>query len=255
MGMPWNISKGTILENLEQVLNNPQERDESDPCSFLAVLKDRAKPLLGIWKQKGILSGNWHFSHMEQHWFNPQGWWKDGDPQWHDKDSKNPQHHYVQPLDGLFREGLIKALELAIEESIKREGFLYIDCYWICAAHPHFEIDICLSNQQMTFILLSPNVPDEGRHNKANRSLNHPERIWVVQRKSQTDADATVQGSVGAVTKAVIHRDEGETKIVVEQLRNFPPCLPKGLLPPSDAPAHDHENVVEPHTLQDDVTI
>jgi hypothetical protein len=190
---------------------------------------------------------------MEKHWFNPQGYWRDGDPVW-----KEP--HYVQPLDVLFREGLIKALELAVydpatcekgktfpETCEKRKDFLPIDCYWICAAHHHFEIDICVSKQQVTFILLSPNVPDEGRHDKADRCLTHKEPIWVLRRMSPDDAKAALKNSQNAVTRAeaigdkeegqIVDKEEGQ--IVVEQLRNFPANLRRGFLLPSDVSAPD----------------
>lgn len=228
MGMPWNISKGTILENLDRVCNDQKTRS-----TFLDELEHSPAPLLAIWKEYGILSGNWHEAHLREHWFNDvNGWWKDL--------KKNPCP-YVQPLDQLFRQGLIKALRLASHNPQNDARELPIDCYWICAAHHHFEIDICVSAQQVTFILLSPNVPDEGRHEKANTSLQFPEPIWVVRRMEPTDADAVVVKAQGAVTEPPqVQREGEEDPIVIEQLRNFPARLPQPKLPLSDVPPHGH---------------
>ncbi len=231
MGMPWNISKGTILQNLDRVCNDQKMRS-----AFLEDLEHSADSLLDIWKRYGVLSGNWHETHMREHWFNEQnGWWKDL--------KKNPCP-YVQPLDKLFRQGLIKALRLASHDPQSGDGrYLPIDCYWICAAHHHFEIDICVSDYQVTFILLSPNVPDEGRHEKANTSLRFAEPIWVVSRMDPEDADGaknmvtTAQRRVTEIPEICL--EDEENAILVEQIRNFPENLPQLQLPPvSRGPSH-----------------
>ena len=101
---------------------------------------------------------------------------------------------------------------------------LPLDCYWICTA-PGFEIDICVSAQQVTFILLSPEIPSQGMEEKNSPALTFQEPIWVVERMTPQQAGEAINRPAGVVTSGESLIEEQSSVIVAEQIRNFPAKL------------------------------
>ena len=76
------------------------------------------------------------YTFLSTYWFNTKtGWWL-------------PE----QPIEGVVRHGMIRALELV------RDAHLPLDIYHMCTG-PHVKFIVCASNFQITAILLTPLPP------------------------------------------------------------------------------------------------
>lgn len=104
----------------------------------------------------------------------PHVWWKD-----------------KQPVEPLFRQSLIEAIDLA--------GDLPIDSYWMPMGQRHvdrdyvpqgiyrpdeypFEVILARSNQQLTRLIVTPPVP---RPRDAETRFTEPSNLWVVKQRRE----------------------------------------------------------------------
>ena len=141
-GMPGIIAKVPISKRVDDLsrkfLEDHQKRDEF-LGEFLKALENWHQDYYAILHEYGIIRTEEEERHLRNHWFNEngRGWWRQ-----------------AGPVKAIHRQGLIEAFREA------KDRKLPIDSYWICAAHPSFDVCVCWSEEQVTRIIISPIVPD-----------------------------------------------------------------------------------------------
>lgn len=163
--MPANVAKGPILKRIDELSNDKTrfqnaftELQTNPDLIFLGKKYDILKPdPLGKPKEE---------DHVKKLWF--QNWWL--------------QH---QPLAPVARAGLLKAMELSINESKP------LDCYWVCAG-THFELVTTLSEKQVTLLVLTPPPPVSYANFKYNKAPDEYDPIWVTKHASVGVCDGEV---------------------------------------------------------------
>jgi hypothetical protein len=137
-------------------------------------------------------------NYLRSNWFDEaQGWWR-------------PQ----QPIEPVFCQGLIKALQESIDNPItvedpaqgKRQKALPIDSYWIVVGE-RFEMTVCRSLQQVTLLVMTPPPP-----NPRPGIWDQDSPVWVVRRDTTSTApDHAGQRVVGeAVEEGLVEREHVE---------------------------------------------
>ncbi len=159
--MPANVAKGPILERIDELSNDKTRFEEA-----FAELKTNSN-LIDMGLKYQILKQPKEEEHVKNLWF--QNWW--------------PQH---QPLAPVARAGLLKAMELSINESKP------LDCYWVCAG-THFELVTTLSEKQVTLLVLTPPPPVSYANFKYNKPPDEYDPIWVTKHGSVGVCDGEVE--------------------------------------------------------------
>lgn len=133
-GMPGAISKGKVLFELEEVLRDSREKLRE---ALLAIDGNDQDTVADALESVGF--SRRIAQHLRDHLFpdSPPGYF----PSFHHK-------------NGICREGLLKAIELA--ESFSKP--LPIDCYWICSSG-YFQLVATLGKRQVNLFFLTPPPP------------------------------------------------------------------------------------------------
>ena len=151
------MAKGPIFENISEL---SRRRHEVDVAQVLGLLRSRQN-LVDIGKGLGIVRSARDEAHLREDWFDEthRGWWR-----------------HAQPIEPIFRTGLIKAVELV------RDLDLPIDAYWVRTDHARSPVRVTLgvSNEQITFLFQSP-------HPRVRPGVRGPKlvvdrSIWVIER-------------------------------------------------------------------------
>lgn len=144
--MPAMISKPMLLTKIQEHVNSdigtiaPRVKQKLEQSTLIEVIEN-ASNLAFTNKEK---------KHLIEDWFG--SWW--------------PMH---QPVDPIVRFGLVKALELVIQEGLP------LDCYWICS-EPVVQSCVTKSKQQITLSLFTPPPPPD-----FEMELTRLEDIWIVR--------------------------------------------------------------------------
>ena len=144
---PGIFVKGPVLRRLDEVVNDGPTRR----MAFLEALKyANYRNLLQIFMDYGLPTDE-QAAYLHKYWFNPH---------WADPNSGClwPDH---QPIEPVFRQGLIKAIELA---TLPAEGntparILPLNTCWVCVGTA-FQMGICATDRQVTCIILTPDLPE-----------------------------------------------------------------------------------------------
>ena len=124
--MPSRIAKGPIFECIDG-----GSKDHDWACRIHKALKHQhKKSLTDIAVEYGCMSDA-EKQLLDQTWFS--SWWKT-----------------IQPVEPTFREALCKAAELCCDLAIP------VEVYWVCTPTVHFEVAVCLSDQQVTVVVSTP---------------------------------------------------------------------------------------------------
>lgn len=150
-----NITKGPVLYYLDQLSRSDASLSRLGMLlEALEQLQPTYRGLVDVFQQH--LFPDYDPARLEalnnylrRYWFDEaQGWWRS-----------------QQPIEPVFCQGLIKALQEAINNPItiavedpaqgKRQKALPIDSYWLVVGE-RFEMTICRSLQQVTLLILTP---------------------------------------------------------------------------------------------------
>ncbi len=178
--MPEGIAKGTILAKLDDRYANVSRTELERRLEVLRHLQPYPQDSLVENAEKGKVLTAAEAKHIRKHWFNEygDGWWQ-GD---------------IQPVEPILREGLVAAIEAALNDyntspPTPRLRPLPIVFYWVChpghesrkilenrvererLAQDGIEVDIGWSDQQVTFIFHTPDVPEDNTPNPDDEPL------------------------------------------------------------------------------------
>lgn len=189
-GLFGNTSKGPVHTAIDAWVNYHDQGVYVLRQAFLDALNDEAQDYVDIlsnddaqWKQpyRKIFDtlpkvSEGQAEYLRNFWYNTRTGW------WHDR----------QPIQPIIRQGLIKAIELAMERKLP------LDSYWVTMgdipqAGQYFHVIITCSPQQVTRLILTPlsDPPDQDHLAR----LTQPADIWVVKRRSTTDHEKAVEES------------------------------------------------------------
>lgn len=143
--MPAMIAKPTLLTKIQEYVN-------SDPGTVAPRMKQKLEQsslIDAINNATNLTFTNQEKKHLVEDWFG--SWWR-----------------MYQPIAPIVRNGVIKALELVIQEQVP------LDCYWVCAEDV-MEVYVTKSGQQITLMLFTPPPPD------AEMELTRLEDIWRIR--------------------------------------------------------------------------
>lgn len=201
-----NITKGPVLYYLDQLSRSDASLSRLGMLlEALEQLQPTYRGLMDVFQQH--LFPDYDPARLEalnnylrRYWFDEaQGWWRS-----------------QQPIEPVFCQGLIKALQEAINNPItiavedpaqgKRQKALPIDSYWLVVGE-RFEMTICRSLQQVTLLILTPPPP-----NPRPGIWDQDTPVWVVRRDTTAAApDQAGQSAVGAVVEeGRVERDQVE---------------------------------------------
>lgn len=176
MGIPANISKGPGHVAIDVALNYQEDGQYLRRPAIRAALTNSENsyidPLRSVFHVPEFI-----IRYVALHWYNPdinapEVWWKD-----------------KQPIEPMFRQSLIEAIDLA--------GDLPIDSYWMPIGSRNvdwrnvprgiyrpdeypFEIIMAKSDRQLTRIIVTPPAPVPYN---AEERYTEPADIWVVKSK------------------------------------------------------------------------
>ena len=155
-GMPANISKGFLLEAIDNKLDNASEPDLLAIRSELVATPKLRLPVIlrnALGGTPPVVRGP-DINHLRNDWFGtdtkPIGrandiWWRE-----------------LQPIDPIIRQGFIEVINKIIA-SIGNPPRLKVDFYWVCAGHS-IEFVICEKNAvQLTVLIMTPSPPNSRR--------------------------------------------------------------------------------------------
>ncbi len=149
--------KGPIFERISEL---SRRRHDVDVEQILGLLRSRQN-LVDIGKALGIVRSPRDEAHLREDWFDEtrRGWWR-----------------HAQPIEPIFRTGLIKAVELV------RDLDLPIDAYWVRTDHPRSPVRVTLgaSTEQITLLFQSPHP--RVRPGARPPKLMVDRSIWVIER-------------------------------------------------------------------------
>ncbi|ETW98945.1 MAG: hypothetical protein ETSY1_16805 [Candidatus Entotheonella factor] len=177
-GVPANISKGPGHVAIDAELNYQEEGKYVRRPAIRAALENQGNSYLdllrSVFKVPELI-----IEYVERHWYPeditaPAVWWKD-----------------KQPIEPLFRQSLIEAIDLA--------GDLPIDSYWMPIGTRNvdwrhvplgiyrpdeypFEIIMTKSERQLTRLIVTPPSP---RPQNVEARYTQPADIWVVKSKRE----------------------------------------------------------------------
>lgn len=188
-GLFGNISKGPVHTAIDAWVNYQEKGVYVLRQPFLNALTDEAQDYVDIlsddahWKQphRKILDtlpkvSEGQAEYLRNFWYNTRtGWW-----------------HDCQPTQPIIRQGLIRAIELAMERTLP------LDSYWVAIgdmpqAGQYFQVIITCSRAQVTRIILTPLSDPPDKDHLAH--LTEPADIWVVKRRSTTDREKAIEES------------------------------------------------------------
>ena len=159
-GIVGHISKGPIHAKVDALVNHRDAKGQFDQrATFLDALINRAntpEDYLRILQTQAHVTPD-EASYLGLRWYNTG------------KDGFFPQ---VQPIYGVIRQGLIKALQEAGQH-------LALDSYWVAVAGDSvFETIVVKSAVQVTRLIVTPISP------RTPRTRSKPAPMWVVKRKT-----------------------------------------------------------------------
>jgi len=173
---PGLFTKGPVLRRLDEVVHDPTRR-----LAFLEALKyAHYKNLMQIFIDYGLPTDE-QAAYLRKYWFNPN---------WADPNSGClwPEH---QPIEPVFRQGLIKAIELATPPAAGNAPaqFLPLNTCWVCAGTA-FQMGICATDTQVNCIVLTPDLPEKEwarqRRPEMLAKLTYDGPFWVVKRGKES---------------------------------------------------------------------
>lgn len=200
MAEPGIFTKGPVLRQMDEVANDPTQRD-----AFLEALKYSQRDLVTVFVDYGIANDE-QVAYLRRFWFNPD---------WANPDSGCWWLEH-QPIEPIFRQGIIKAIELATcpPDGDTPARILPINSCWVCAG-TEFQMGICATDDQVTCIILTPNL-----------SM----RAYAYQRRPDEIAKLTFDGPFWAVKRGkenvepweVDQEMDDRTQVVTVRFRTRP---------------------------------
>jgi hypothetical protein len=141
-----NIFKGPVHARVDALVNHQDEHGVFDKReAFLTALKDWSRDYVQILVEYTELPND-QAVYLRNTWYNLDpavGWW--------------PEHQPIQPI---IRQGLIKAIEVAMEDpDTKKKRNLPLDSYWVLGRSDQFEVSVTWNNYQVTRLLFTPPSP------------------------------------------------------------------------------------------------
>ena len=170
MGMPGSVAQGPILLKVDAAANDPTKRE-----AFLTDLKTWTSDYLEV-IQKYVRLTAGEVDYVKKFWFNPEGLWPD-----------------LQPIEPLHRQGLITAIEVAMED----EAQLPIASYWVCVS-TNFEIILTRTQQQVTRLIITPFPPSLGRQRLSDQLAP----IWSIR-------------AAGSVGEQIVQTENQEVPVII----------------------------------------
>ncbi len=157
---PSLFNKGPIFNGIDQAAKN---RAGLDLTMVLRELRSK-RNLVDIGLALGIVRTQREEDHLRRDWFDEthRGWWRRS-----------------QPIEPIFRKGLIKAVELV------RDLDLPIDAYWMRTGgrNDPVRVTLSVSAQQISFIFVSPHPQARVGDRLPRLVIDHS--IWVVERDAK----------------------------------------------------------------------
>ncbi len=173
-GIPGNISKGPGHVAIDQALNHQENGEYVRRPAIQAALADAGNDYVDLLRSVFRVPVT-IVRYVAYHWYHhdltaPQVWWKD-----------------KQPVEPLFRQSLIEAIDLA--------GDLPIDSYWMPIGSRQinrhhvplgiyrpdeypFEVIMTKSESQLTRLIVTPPIP---ANPNAREQFTERSNIWVVK--------------------------------------------------------------------------
>jgi hypothetical protein len=160
-----NIFKGPIHARIDALVNHRDEHGVFDKRGlFLDALRDWGQDYVQILQGHTEVPAD-QALYLRNTWYNQDpatGWW--------------PEHQPIQPI---IRQGLIRALEVAMQNPDTGERRdLPLDSYWIIGRGDQFEAVVTWSNYQVTRLLITPPSPRP----RALNPLPAESSIYVIRR-------------------------------------------------------------------------
>lgn len=165
--MPTIISKGPILNGLDETYGDPYKR-----LASLQRMRDEAKDILQSGKEGAILTDE-NVDHMERDWFDgTTDWWNalaevniGGFPIWVNRSVPDAELHGARLM---IRAALIYALEksLGLErgEALPKSvdpgdpALKPVRVYWVCGKADGFEAQVVWSQHEIDVFILTPPI-------------------------------------------------------------------------------------------------
>ncbi len=156
------IMKGEILRRMEQLA-----RDRAVVSAMLrGLMNEPERSLVDLAIEHGyIKNSDEEAGHIRNDWFSPEGGWF-------------PQIRAVEPV---IRAGFIKAGELVLEHRLP------VDAY-VVAGYDRVEVVVCKSDQQITILVLCPQLPIAPGEAEAPGL----EEIWVARAKPSGEPEVVL---------------------------------------------------------------
>ena len=192
--MPGNVSKGLILQRLDDYVNASQTNasnllgslkpDEAEPglAELAASLLIAVDPAVGAWKSEE--------DHLGQDWFSTgaDAWWR--------------EH---QPIENVVAKGIEQAVRLCLfvdgdPTGAERPTPFLLDSYWVCAGHS-LEVTSMVkaheSGGQVTMLIMTPS-PEDGKHRGSDPGdFANLEDIWTAKRIDYGPGQEVISSDVG----------------------------------------------------------
>lgn len=166
--MPGNTAKGPVLHYLDRLSRKSDAKDR-----FKVLLDELRTILPGTHRPDACSTANLAET-LKTHLFDPFGDYpltqKAADHlanDWFGRNgAANAMWHEHQPMEPIFCQGLITALEEAIyqggaQENGERPQSLPLNSLWVCVGG-HYEVTVSRNLDQITFLILTPGPEKRG---------------------------------------------------------------------------------------------